>query len=38
MLEIIVQVFGMGFVVLILCCVVWTFGSYIAEDIKMKRK
>ena len=38
MLETIVQFFGMGFVGLILCCVVFTFGGYIVEDIKLKRK
>ena len=38
MLETIVQFFGMGFVGLILCCVVFTFGGYIVEDIKLKRR
>jgi hypothetical protein len=34
----IVSVFGMGFVGLILICLVATVGEYISEDIKLKRK
>ena len=38
MLETIVQFFGMGFVSVIIVCIVFTFGGYIVEDIKLKRK
>jgi Na+-transporting methylmalonyl-CoA/oxaloacetate decarboxylase gamma subunit len=34
----IVSVFGMGFVGLILVCLVVTVGEYITEDLKLKRK
>ena len=35
--ELIVQIFGMSFACLILFCIVWTFGDYIIEGIKLKK-
>jgi len=37
MVEIIMQVFGLGMVGIIMVCIVWTFGTYIVEDIKRKK-
>ena len=37
MIETAAQIFGTTFVAIILFCMVWTFGTYIAEDIKLKK-
>jgi len=38
MTDTIAMIVGMTFVGVIIVCLVWTVGSYITEDIKLKRK
>ena len=38
MIETIMQIFGMTMCGTILACIVWTFCTYIAEDIKIEFK
>ena len=37
MIEIVAQILGMTFVLIIIFCIVWTAGTYITEEIKLKK-